>query len=305
MAKSLYPKRSTHYNHANGVGQDRIQPGIPIVATISSSEASDVGSGLLSSVRPACTAGRDTAKRRAVEQPKTQPKTKKSKRKKLLIWLAVDLAVAATVIVLLLWRPSRYHPMIPTATDANGQTIHPYLYNDLGSQFYNNAQDRQPFSMIVEDSRLNEAIGLFQWPRETDGVTFSRPEVVFAEDRAVLMGTATVEGAEFVVTIELTPEFDENGWLNLAVKKVNVGVMNITPLAKMIGRRMYLQRLEELPSSLDDDLRMKIAGSLLIDKPFDPVFQAEDKWVRLTQVDISKGKLTAHFVPASRPSLQD
>ena len=240
-----------------------------------------------------------------MEQPKTKPKTKtktkKSKRKKLLIWLAVDLVVAATVVVLLFWRPSQYHPMIPTATDANGQTVHPYLYRDLASQFYNNAQDRKPFAITVQDSLLNAAIGLLQWPRESDGVTFSRPEVVFSEDRVVLMGTTSLQGADFVVTIELTPRFGDNGLLNIDVEKVVVGAMTVTPVARMIGRRMYLQRLEELPSSLDDDLRMKIAGSLLNEKPFDPVVQVEDKWVRLTDVNISKGKLVGHFEPAHRP----
>ncbi len=214
------------------------------------------------------------------------------------------MVVAATVIGLLLHKPARYHPVSPPPADPNGQPVHPYLHRDLASQFYNNAQNQQPFTVTVLDKLLNEAIALVKWPQESDGVAFSKPEVLFVPGRVVLMGTATVEGADFVVTIELTPQFDGTGLLNIDVEKVKVGAMNVTPLAKMIARRMYLQRLEEMPSG-PEDLRMKIAGSLLNQKPFDPVFKVEDKWVRLTNVDIVEGRLTGHFVPAGAPSLPD
>lgn len=239
-----------------------------------------------------------------LESTQAKPKKKRSRRRKLLIWLLVDLTVAATVVALLFYRPSRYRPAVMTDGDPNGQAIHPYLHRDLASQFYNNLQDRQPFAMTVHDSLLNEAIGLLKWPRESDGVTFSKPEVLFVPGRVVLMGTASVEGADFVVTIELVPEFDEAGRFNISVEKVSVGAMNITPLAKMVGRRMYLQRLEEMPSG-PEDLRMKIAGSLLIDKPFDPVEKVEDKWVRLTDVNLVKGELAAHFAPTSKLPASD
>ncbi|MBN1361894.1 MAG: hypothetical protein JW993_14955 [Sedimentisphaerales bacterium] len=235
-----------------------------------------------------------------MEQAKDKPKKKRSRRRKLLYWLLIDLIVAGTVIGLLLHKPRRYHPVNPPA-DANGQAVHPYLHRDLASQFYNNAQNQRPFTMIVLDKLLNEAIAVAQWPHETEGVTFSKPEVLFVPGRMVLMGTADVQGADLVITIELAPRFDEEGLFNIDVEKVVIGAMNITPLAKMVGRKMYLQRLEELPSG-PEDLRMKIAGSLLNQKPFDPVFEVEDKWVRLKEVEITEGQLSGRFVPARKPS---
>ncbi len=237
-------------------------------------------------------------------EQKVKKRKKKSRRRRLLTWLLIDLVVATIVVGLLLYKPSRYNPVNATA-DPNNPSVHPYLYRDLASQFYNDAQNQEPFTATVYDELLNEAIALVKWPQESDGVTFAKPEVLFVPGRVVLMGTADVEGAKFVVTIELAPRFEENGWFNIDVEKVHVGAMNITPLARIIARRMYLQRLEELPSSLDDTLRMKIAGSLLNNQPFDPVFEVEDKRVRLKDVTITQGRLVGHFVPARRPVASD
>ncbi len=224
-------------------------------------------------------------------------KRKKSRRKKLLIWLGVDLFVALVVIVLLLHKPSRYNPVPPAEPDPNGQQVDPYLHRDLWSKFYNGAQRQRPFEMVVLDQALNEAIAKLKWPQETGGITFSAPQVLFTSGRIVLMGTTAVEGAEFVITIELGPHLDEQGNLNLLVEKVKVGAMNVTPLAKMMARKMYRERLESAPIDMED-LRTKIAASLFSEEPFAPVVKVEDKWVRLKSVELADGKLAAQFVPA-------
>jgi len=46
------------------------------------------------------------------------------------------------------------------------------------------------------------------------------------------------------------------------------------------------------------DWRTKIVASLLIEEPFEPVFPVDDKWVRLTGIDVAEGKLTARLAPA-------
>jgi hypothetical protein len=222
---------------------------------------------------------------------------KKSRRKKLLIWLAADLCVAALVAVLLLHKPSDYNPALPAATDPNGEQVDPYLYRDLSSKFYNDAQRQRPFEMVVLDKALNQAISRLKWPQETGGVTLSAPQVLFTPGHILLMGTTVLEGAEFVMTIELGPRLDDQGHLNLIVEKVKVGAMNVTLLAKMMAKRMYRERIES--ASVDmEDLRTKIAASLLNEDPFEPTVKVEDKWVRLKGFDLVDGKLTAQFVPA-------
>ncbi len=227
-------------------------------------------------------------------------KRKISRRRKLLIWLAVDLAVAAVLIALLVYRPAGYRPVAP-APNADGETVHPYLHRDLASTFYNKAQERRPFEMVVLDQKLNEAIADKKW--QSEGVLLSAPQVLFEPGRIVLMGMADVEGAGFVVTVELTPQLNEQGYLDLAVEKVKVGAMNVTPLAKMMGRKMYQEQIDT--GAIDmDNLGTKIVAALLAGKPFDPLLEVDDKWVRLKSFDITQGKLTTHFIPAKPQRLQ-
>jgi hypothetical protein len=258
--KTPCAKRSDHYNRPGTIGQDRIR---------------------LSNRFP----------------EKLLEKRKKSRRRRLLIWLAVDLAVAAVVIVLLLHKPSRYHPAVPVDPDPNGRPVDAYLHRDLWSRFYNNAQKQRPFEMVVLAEALNRAIAQLKWPQESDGVRFSAPEVVFASERIVLMGTASLEGAEFVLTLEFGPRLDDQGRLNLLVEKVKVGAMNVTLLVKPLAKRMYRERLESVAVDMQD-LRTKIAASLFNEEPFEPVLKVEDKWVRLQNLTLTDGKLTARFVPA-------
>ncbi len=228
-------------------------------------------------------------------------KRKKSRRRKLLIWLGVDLSVALVVILLLLHKPSRYNPAPPpAASDPNSQQIDPYLHRDLWSKFYNGAQRQRPFEMVVLDQALNEAIAKLKWPQETGGLTLSAPQVLFTPGRIVLMGTTAVEGAEFVITIVLAPRLDEQGKLNLVVDEVKVGAMPVTLLAKMTAKKMFKERLESAPVDMED-LRTKIAASLFNEEPFDPVLKVEDKWVRLKSFELTGGKLTAQFDRAQSP----
>jgi hypothetical protein len=225
-------------------------------------------------------------------------KKKRSRRKKIFYWLLIDATVAVVVIALLLYKPVHYRPAIQSLTGSDPERVHPYLSHDLGPQLYNGAQSQQPFDLMVSDQALNDAIAQFRWPRQTGGVVFSAPEILFQPGRIVLMGTANIETADLVITVELKPLLDDAGRLNLNVDKVKVGAMNITPLAKMVARKQYQERLETVPVDTDD-IRTKIAGSLLAGESFEPIFEIDDKWVRLTDFSISQGKLEAKMVPAA------
>lgn len=226
-------------------------------------------------------------------------KKKKSKLRRLLYWLIIDITVAAVILGLLLHRPSRYRPATPTA-DSDDQTVHPYLTHELAQKFYNEAQSRSPFEMVVLDRSLNEAIARMKWPQDRADARFFAPEVIFVPGRAILMGTVEVEGVQVVVTIGLEPRWDDRGDLGIDVKTIKIGAMNVTPLAKMLGKRQYQQRLETVPVDTRT-IRAKIAAALLNQESFDPVFEVEDKWVRLDSLEITEGKLTARFVPAQDP----
>jgi len=227
-------------------------------------------------------------------------KTKKSRRKKLLYWLLVDLLVVGVVCGLLFWRPSQYNPVVSTAMAGDDDEVHPYLSHQLAPALYNGAQSQRSFEMELLDKGLTEAISDEMWPQQAEGISFYAPAVVFKPGRILLMGTADIEGAGFVVTVELQPEIDDGGLININVSKVKIGAMNITPLAKMMGQKMYRQRVESMEVDTED-IRTKIAASLFNAEAFDPVFQVEDKWVRLKEIEIIDGKVLARLDPAKPP----
>jgi len=222
---------------------------------------------------------------------------KKAKRKKLIRWLLIDIAVAAIVFTLLLYRPGRYKPS-DSGQYKRGE-VSPYLTNELSPTIYNGAQRVEPFDVIITQDGLNDIIARGNWPMESEGVLLYAPAALFIPGRLVLMGTADAKGVEFVVTIELEPNIDEEGLLNLELAKVKVGAMNITPLAKIIAKKMYMERISgiEIDSGA---IQTMIAASLLTNEPFEPVFSIDDKKkVRIEKITIENEKLSAHLVPAS------
>jgi hypothetical protein len=223
-------------------------------------------------------------------------KSEKSRRYKLIRWLLIDLVVVAIVFALLLYRPGRYKP-VDSDNYEQGE-VSPYLTNELSPSIYNGAQRARPFDVNITQDGLNDIIGRGNWPMESEGVLLYAPAALFIPGRLVLMGTADAKGVEFVVTIEIEPEIDEEGLLNLKVMKIKVGAMNITPLAKIVAKKMYAQQVAT--TKVDTKAIMtKIVASLLNEEPFDPVFQIDGKNVRIEKITIEDEKLSAHLVPAS------
>ncbi len=219
---------------------------------------------------------------------------KKRKFKKLYWLLPVLAAVPVSLVLLLLYKPARYDP----PDFAYTREVSPYLTHELSPQLYNGAQYDEPFDLVVEQRGINDIISRYDWPKEFDGVSFSAPAVLFVPDSIVLMGTVNIKGVEFVVTIVAEPKIDDQGLLNLWVTRVKVGAVNITLLARVMAGTMYQQRLAVAPINTQD-LQAKIAGSLLNDEPFLPVFDVEDKKLRIEKITIKQEKLILHLTPAS------
>jgi hypothetical protein len=228
----------------------------------------------------------------------------KKKKFKKRYWLLFDLALTITILALLFYKPARYRPPDNISAGNNPDQISPYLTNVLLPQLHNGAQREEPFYLEINQKGINETIARYKWPRESNGVVLSAPTVFFVPDCIVLMGTASIKGADLAVTVVAKPQLDEEGLLHLHVEKVKIGAMNITPVAKMLAKRMYAERVESAPVDLMD-LRAKIAASLLNEEPFEPVlnvndiFEDTDKKVRIEKITIAQKKLTIRLVPAS------
>jgi len=237
--------------------------------------------------------------KREILNMETDPKIRKKKRfKKIIIWLLIDLSVAAGVFVLLIHRPGRYDPVDFDSLNYEQGQVSPYLTHELSPNLYNNSQRGEPFDLVITQSGINEIVAGLGWPKYTEGVLLYAPAVLFVPGSVVLMGTANVKGMEVIITIELEPKVDEQRLLNLHVVKVKIGAVNITPLARMISKKMYAERLASMPVDREA-LQTKIVGSLLNEEPFEPVFRIEDNKVRIEKITIKQEKLTAHLAPAS------
>ena len=227
-------------------------------------------------------------------------KKRKKRKFKKRYWLLIDLAIAIVIFALLLHKPVRYKP--PEYTD--DKLVSPYLTNILGPAIHNGAQRDEPFDLVVTQKGINEIIAWSEWPKEAEDVRFSAPVVFFAPESIELMGTANMKGVDLVISIVAKPRLDKEGLLNLHVAKVKIGAMNITPVARIIAKRMYAQRLATVPIDTED-LGAKIAGSLLNDEPFEPVFdiadifESENKKLRIEKITIQQEKLILRLVPAS------
>ena len=227
-------------------------------------------------------------------------KISRKKKRNLLIWLAVDITLAVIVITMLLYRPGRYNP---PARAADNSEVNPYLTHELLAQLYNNAQEDVPFELMIEQDGLNEAIANADWPYHFDDLSFETLQVFFTSDTVMLMGPVIFKGFELVITAQVSPTIDEEGLLHLDVEGMKVGVMNLTPIAKIIGQKMYEDHsgFEEADSM---DLRARIAAALFAKTPFPPVFQVGRKVVRIDKIDIREKQLTINFSPVTDPDAQ-
>jgi hypothetical protein len=149
---------------------------------------------------------------------------------------------------------------------------------------------------VITEKGINEIVAGWGWPRMSEGVMLYAPAVVFVPESVVLMGTASVKGVEFVVTIVLKPSIDERGLSHLGVADVKIGAMPVTLLVKGMAKKMYAQRAASMPAGARS-FYGKIAASVLNDEPFDPVFEVDGRKVRIEKIIVQKQKLTAHLVP--------
>ncbi|MDD5063875.1 MAG: hypothetical protein PHQ35_03820 [Phycisphaerae bacterium] len=222
---------------------------------------------------------------------------KKARFKKWVYLLSAVLAVIAAIIVvifaMLLHRPAYYKPL----DYAHSKEISLYLTNELLPELYNGAQLQEPFDLVVTQSGINDIVARFDWPQDLGSVKISAPMMFFSTGSVVLMATVVMDGAELVGTVVAEPALDAEGLLNLHVASVQVGAVDITPLARVLARSICQQRFAEAGIGAED-VQTQIAASLLDDKPFKPVFDVEDKKVRVDKITLEPKKLTIHFAPA-------
>ncbi len=219
-------------------------------------------------------------------------KSKIENRKLKIHWLLIYLLAIAIIFFLLFYRPAYYKPRLVTGN----KQLSAYLTHQLIPQFYNGLQLQQPFDLVVTQEGINDIVAHLPLPEESRRVNLTSPTVNFDPGRIIIAATANVHGAKLIITLEVAPAFDANGLLNVNMDKVKIGAVNITPAARIIGRRMYADRFDT--GHIDpNDVRMLLAASFLNGRPFDPVFFIDGKKIRLDKIAITTGQIILHFVP--------
>ena len=239
-----------------------------------------------------------SSKREISEKEMDTNNRKKARRRKLRYWLIIDFTVAFVVIALLLYKPGHYNPTNSNPGISEDNEVSPYLTR-LSSEIYNATQIGDPFEITITQEAINDIITQANWPIESEGILLYAPAALFIPEMIVLMGTADFKGVELIITIELSPQIDGEGLINLNVEKVKIGAMNITPLAKITAKKMYAHRLATVPIDRYS-LQTQIAASLLNNEPFNPVFKIDHKKIRLNKIIIEDEKLTAYLTPEIR-----
>jgi hypothetical protein len=228
------------------------------------------------------------------------PRKKVQKRYKLLVWLTAIAIFTGIIIALLLYKPAGYEPVNINAQLEEGPTQVSRYLTYLYSQMHNNAQKKETFQIEVLEDGINQAIASANWPQRSDNIVFAQPTAEFSEDGITVTGTANVKGIDLAVTIHGLIKMLESGQLNIHIQTVKIGAMNVTRLAKYFAKNMVKERFGMMYVESTDP-RVLIAAALLEDKPFDPVFEVNDKGVRLTQTTMEQDFVRLKFNPIASP----
>lgn len=225
------------------------------------------------------------------------------KRLKRLIWLAADLAVLGLLLILLFYKPSGYEPV-----DVNqSKKVSKYLTNVLYPEIYNGAQLGKPYKIILTQKGANDIVAHSSWPKYAAGATISQPQVLFKSGRIIFRGTVTLKSMDFIVTIGVETDFNEKGLLNLNLARIKVGALNVTPLARIIGSRMYRKQASGIEIN-PENWGVKLAASLLKNEPFEPVIDVKDIFaeseikVRIQDISIEDEKMIFQLKPLPEPN---
>ncbi len=203
---------------------------------------------------------------------------------------ALVIAAVLTALAMVLHTPAGYQPLPP----AKDNQVSPYLTHKLAPDVHNNIQLDKPFDIIVPQDGFNEIIALGDWPQRFGEVTISRPAVAFTEETIVVMGTVNISGLKSVITIITKPKLDDAGLLALNLEKVKAGSFNITGFARLLATRIMNAQLESMP---DEEWLRNLSAAVESNKPFEPVFPAYDKRIRVTDAKIKDMEVTLRFIP--------
>lgn len=224
------------------------------------------------------------------DAPKPVDIVKQPKKHNVFTTLYILGAIVIFLGFLMFHKPRRYQPETPQ----NTREVSTYLTHELAPDFNYNIQLDEPFNMLIAQQGLNDIISRGMWPLNYGYVEISAPAVVFTRDAILIMATVSFSSVPSVVTVSFHPKLDELGRLCLNLKYVKMGSVRITAFAKKLTRTIIAQQIESVE---DGQWLETISNAILDNQPFEPVFPAYDKNIRLSKINIEPGSAVLTFEP--------
>jgi hypothetical protein len=199
-------------------------------------------------------------------------------------------AVLVVLLFLMFHKPRRYRPETPE----NPNEVSTYLTHRLAPDLNNNIQLDKPFNMVIEEKGFNDIISRGIWPVDYGYVQVSSPAVEFRDDSILIMATVAFSSVPSVITAAFRPRLDEQGQLSLNLQYIKMGSVRITIFAKSLTQTIIAKQLQNVD---DGQLRQVISNAILDNLPFEPVFGAYDRKIRLSSIEVHPGQARLTFKP--------
>ena len=218
---------------------------------------------------------------------KDLPNVKKKRiARYLLPAILILLIIFVAAFILVGHRPANYSS--PKA--ANPNEVSRYLTNELLPNIYNGSQLGQPFELEITQDGLNDILSHLPGAIITNNLTVVRPEVILTPMQITAIATAKTRPMDFFLTVELNPFINKQGLMNLCVNRILLGKVNITSIARSIGNKAYADWMATTGTE-PNNIASQICLSLLEDEPFDPVFKVYGRTLRVSKIDVMRGKI--------------
>ncbi len=222
---------------------------------------------------------------------KTAPAGKKNKALYIVYTVVAGIFVLLGCVVFMVTTVPKYYQPLQLE---NSNEVSKYLTNYLAPEIHNNSQLDEPFEIVITQQGLNDIVARSLWPITVNNLTVSGPAVVLSQGQIILMATVKYGRIRSVLTIIMSPKIDADGLLSMNLGKAKAGVFDITTFAKQLSRKIITTYLGEVEGN---KWANNISAAMIENKPFDPVFEAYDRPVRLTGIEISKGQAALRLTP--------
>ncbi len=218
---------------------------------------------------------------------KDLPNVKKKRiARYLLPAILILLIILVLAFILIGHRPANYAP--PEA--ANPNEVSRYLTNQLLPTIYNGSQLGQPFVLEITQEGLNDILSHLPGAIITNNLTLVRPEVILTPMEITVIATAEARPLDLFLTIELNPFINKQGLMNLCINRILLGKVNITSFARSLGNKAYIDWMATTGTE-PNNIASQICLSLINDEPFDPVFKIYGRTLRVSKIDVIRGKI--------------